>query len=255
MKKFLGLLQQEHRQYAVFNYVLAGLIGIVIFLGPIVLVQVLKEGQFKAEYLRFPITIIVAMFTVVLFIGLFISSLRNDIRRKELWLHNPQSIYALISVKALYHGICLILLNVITFCGLFFVGDIIVGTLTEYLVMAFACLYIGIIVYFFLIVVALFLFAINKQTARYIGKFSYIVMFLTIILLLELLNRFANITFLNIGHVSISSLNAYLPTFKKSDLEVSLFIDFYVVEEIVVSVVFIFIYMLLCKWIERMITR
>ena len=255
MKKFLGLLQQEHRQYAVFNYVLAGLIGIVIFIGPILLVEVLLEGRFKVEDVRFPITIIVAMFTIVLSIGLFLSSLRNDIRRKELWLHNPQSIYALIGVKALYHGISLILLNVVTFCGSFFVGDIIVGTLKEYIVLAIACLYIGIIVYMFLLVVALFLFAVNKQFARYIGKLSYIVMFLTIILLLELLNRFANVAFLNIGHVSLSNLNDYLPTFNKNKVDLSLFIDFYVVEEIVVSVVFIFIYMLLCKWIERMITR
>ncbi|RKJ51336.1 hypothetical protein D7X33_32320, partial [Butyricicoccus sp. 1XD8-22] len=84
---------------------------------------------------------------------------------------------------------------------------------------------------------------------------SYVVMFITVILLLELLNRLPNFTFLQIGKVQLSSLNAYLPTFADTKMDISLFHDFYLVEEIVASLVFILIYILSCKWIERVITR
>ncbi|RKJ59892.1 hypothetical protein D7X33_28745, partial [Butyricicoccus sp. 1XD8-22] len=78
---------------------------------------------------------------------------------------------------------------IIAFIGFFFVGDLIVGTIMQYLIFGIACLIIVTMTYLFFIVVVLFLTGLKTQLARYIGKLSYVVMFITVILLLELLNR------------------------------------------------------------------
>ncbi|KGR91577.1 hypothetical protein CD30_04515 [Ureibacillus massiliensis 4400831 = CIP 108448 = CCUG 49529] len=256
MRKFVGLIGQEHRHYGLFNYVMAGLVGLVVFLGPVVIAQVFpNENYYDVNNIRFGMTIIAAVFIGILSIAMFTSSLNRDIKTKELWLHNNQTIYALIGAKIVYHGISLIVLNIIAFIGFFFVGDLIVGTIMQYLIFGIACLIIVTMTYLFFIVVVLFLTGLKTQLARYIGKLSYVVMFITVILLLELLNRLPNFTFLQIGKVQLSSLNAYLPTFADTKMDISLFHDFYLVEEIVASLVFILIYILSCKWIERVITR
>ncbi|BDH62822.1 hypothetical protein MTP04_29520 [Lysinibacillus sp. PLM2] len=256
MNKFLGLVIQEHRHYGLFNYVMAGLVGLVVFLGPVVILQIFpSEHTYNVNNIRFVMTIVAAFFIGILSIFVFTSSLNRDIKSKELWLHNSQSIYTLIGAKVVYHAISLIVLNVIAFIGFFFVGDLIVGTILQYLILGIACLIIVMLTYLFFIVVVLFLTGLKTQLARYIGKLSYVVMFITVILLLELLNRLPNFTFLQIGKVQLSNLNDYLPIFTVSEIGLSLFHDFYLVEEIVASLVFILIYILSCKWIERVITR
>lgn len=256
MKKFAGMIVQEHRQYALFNYVMAGLVGIVVFLGPVVIGQLfLNSNDYNVNVVRFTMSIIAASLVCLLSIGMFSSSLNRDIKTKELWLHNSQSIYALIGSKAIYHGLSLIALSVIPFIGLFFVGDLIVGTLLQYLVFGIASLFLVIFIYIFFMGVVLFLTALNTQLARYIGKLSYVVMFISVIVLLELQNRLPSITFLQIGKVQFEFYNIYLPTFANNEIYFSLFSDFYIVEEIVSSAVFILIYILSCKWIERVITR
>ncbi|RKJ59896.1 hypothetical protein D7X33_28740, partial [Butyricicoccus sp. 1XD8-22] len=111
MRKFVGLIGQEHRHYGLFNYVMAGLVGLVVFLGPVVIAQVFpNENYYDVNNIRFGMTIIAAVFIGILSIAMFTSSLNRDIKTKELWLHNNQTIYALIGAKIVYHGISLIVL-------------------------------------------------------------------------------------------------------------------------------------------------
>ncbi len=194
MKKFFGLLVHEHRHYALFNYVMAGLVGIVVFLGPVLIVQFFPNvNYYDIPEIRLTMSMLAASLVWILSIAVFIGSLNRDIKTKELWLHNSQSIYALIGAKVVYHGISLIALSFIAFIGLFFVGDLIVGTMMQYLIFGFACLFIVMMIYIFFIVFVLFLYALNTQFARYIGKLSYVVMFVAAILLIELIEPFTNL--------------------------------------------------------------
>nr|WP_106780754.1 hypothetical protein [Lysinibacillus timonensis] len=256
MRKFAGLIVQEHRHYGLFNYVMAGLVGIIVFLGPVLIVQLFPNPiNYDTNYVRVIMAIIAAFLITILSIAMFSSSLNRDIKTKELWLHNSQSIYTLIGAKIVYHILSLITLNFIAFLGFFFVGDLIEGTFMQYLIFGIACLIHVVLIYIFFTVVVLFLTGLNTQLARYIGKISYAVMLITVIFLMELLNRLPEVTLLQVGRVQMSILNQYLPSFADRGINFSLFFDFYLVEEIVASAIFVFIYMVSCKWIERVITR
>lgn len=256
MKKFFGLLVQEYRYYALFNYGLAGLVGIVVFLGPVLIVQLFPNTTYyNIPDVRLSMSMVAAVSIVLFSVGLFSSSLNRDIKSKELWLHNSQSIYTLIGAKLIYHGLTMIALCFIPYIGLFFVGELIEGTFLQYVVFGFAGLFLAVMMYIFLIVIGLILIALNTQLARYIGKFSYVVLFVAVLLMIEVLNRLPELSFLQIGKVPLSNLNEYLPTFANNKISMSLYFDFYLVEEIVMTALVVLFYMLSCKWIERVITR
>ncbi|HWL23241.1 MAG TPA: hypothetical protein VNR38_05760 [Ureibacillus sp.] len=256
MKKFTGLLVQEHRHFGLSNYLIAGLTAIFVFLGPELIYKVFQDQmQSDVSGIRFMMTILAAALVGLNSIVMFSSSLNRDIKTKELWLHNSQSMYTLIGAKIVYHGLSLITLCFIAFLGLFFVGGLIVGTLWQYLIFGIACLIITILFYIFFIAVVLFLIALNTQISRYLGKLSYILVVVIGVFLLELLERFPTISFLKIGRVPLSNFNAYLPTFADRQLGINLYFDFYFVEVVVIGAIVIAIYLLMCKWMERVITR
>ncbi|KGR78226.1 hypothetical protein [Ureibacillus manganicus] len=193
MQKFLGLLVQEYRNYALFNYGLAALIVIVVFLGPLLVVQFFPNtAYYNVPDVRLSMSMVAAVSIVLLSVGLFSSSLNRDIKLKELWLHNSQSIYSLVGAKLIYHGLTMIALCFIPYIGLFFVGDLIVGTFLQYLVFGFAGLFLAITMYIFFIVITLLWIALNTQLSRYIGKLSYVVLFIAVLFIIELLNRLPN---------------------------------------------------------------
>lgn len=256
MKKFFGLLVQEYRHYALLNYGLAALIGIFVFIGPIVIVQVFPNTPYyNVPDVRLSLIMVSVVSIVLLSIGMFSSSLNRDMKTKELWLHNSQSIYTLIGAKLIYHGLAMIALCFIPYIGLFFVGDLIEGTLLQYLMFGIAGLFLVSMMYIFLIVICLFFIALNTQLAQYIGKFSYVVMLVSFLFMIEIFNRLPSLPFLQIGKVPLSHLNEYLPTFAENRISISLYFDFYIVEEIVMTGIIILIYMMSCKWLERVITR
>lgn len=256
MNKFLGLVIQEHRHYTLFNCVMAGLVGIFVFLGPVVIEQLFPNPEFyDGNYIRLILTMIAGSLTWILSVCMFSSSLNRDIKTKELWLHNSQSIYALIAAKVIYHAMSLVGLSFIAFIGFFLVGDLIVGTIMQYMALGIACLILVILIYSFFIAVILFVTALTNQLARYIGKLSYAVMLITVIIIVEIFNRFPSFTFLQFGKVELSIFDKYLPTFADRALDVRLFFDFYILEEVVMAAVVILIYLVSCKWIERVSTR
>ncbi|CAM5214317.1 hypothetical protein UACE39S_05497 [Ureibacillus acetophenoni] len=256
MNKFFGLVIQEHRYYTMSNVVMAGLVGIFIFLGPLAIIQIFPNtGHYDVNNIRMIFTMIAGSLVWIFSIAMFSSSLNRDIKTKELWLHNSQSIYSLIGAKVIYHCISMIALGIVAFTGFFFVGDLIVGTLMQYLVFGIACFILVFAFYLFFIVVILFVTALNNQLARYIGKLSYVVMLITVMLILEIINRLPNFTLVQFGKVESSFFNQYLPTFSDRSMNVNLYFDFYIVEEIVMTMVLILLYVVSCKWIERVSTR
>lgn len=256
MKKFFGLLVQEYRHYALLNYGLAALIGIFVFIGPIVIVQVFPNSPYyNVPDVRLSLIMVSVFAILILSVGMFSSSLNREMKTKELWLHNSQSIYTLIGAKLIYHGLTMIALCFIPYIGLFFVGDLIEGTVLQFLMFGIAGLFFASMIYIFFIVICLFYIALNTQMARYIGKLSYVVMLLAFLFMIEVLNRLPNLPFLQMGKVPMSNLNEYLPTFADNKIAISVYFDFYLVEEFVMTGILILIYMLSCKWIERVITR
>lgn len=256
MKKFVGLLKQEYRYYSLTYFITLVLTAVFVILGPELLVQFFRNQiTSHVTQIRFTLTIIAASLVWIFSLVMFASSLQRDMKIKDLWLHNSQSIYALIGAKIVSHGVGLLALSFIASIGFLFVGDLIVGTPMQYLILGVNFLILIIMVYIFFIVICLVMIALNKQLSIYIGKVSYFVMLIAAFLLFDLIDRLPNFTFLQIGRIPLSNMNVYLPTFAYTEFDVSLFFDFYLVEEIVMIAVIILIYMLSCKWIERVITR
>lgn len=254
MKKFVGLFELEHRHYATFYYVIAGLVLMTVFLGPLALHYFYPH--ITVEIFRLGGVLFVASILFALVIGKLIASFNREVKVKEIWLHNSSSIYTLVGSKILFHAVALTVLEAVAFVGLFFVGDLIEGTVLEYSVLALMSFVLAIMIYALAVIFIFVFYVLNLQMARYVRKWSNVVMFIAILLFFKVFDWLPTITILKVGEIDMSKLNSYLPISPGNrDPMVKLFTNFYMLEEIVFSLILIVIYLATCKWFERVITR
>ena len=186
MKAFIGLLQKER-----IRYLSVGIIGLLfallaVWLGPILLHR--YNSIYNIYNSRFFIIVAVVALTGLFSLFYFIGSVKRDVKQKELWLHNRQSIYTLIFAKFLYQGIQMIVICAVTFLGFFFVGDEIVGTFSQKIFFYGVCVYYVVCAYVVFGLIFFIIFTIDLQLKQFIKKGSVILSFFAIFVIIKLLD-------------------------------------------------------------------
>lgn len=247
MKAFIGLLEKER-----IRYLSVGIIGLVfslfaVWLGPILLHR--YNSHFIVYNSRFFIVVAVVVLTALFSLFYFITSVKRDVKQKELWLHNRQSISTLIFAKFLYQGIQMIVICAVAFIGFFFVGEEIVGTFSQKIFFYGTCIYYVISAYLVFGLIALFFEIVRLQLRRLIKKGSTIITIIIIIVIIDILPD----DFLPYWKISDESLRQIFPQFKNGTT--AMFFDIYLAEELFTFVMYIVFYIVTCKWLERVLTR
>ena len=254
MKKFVGLLKREDMLNSTHLYVVLALIILAISLVPIGIER--YNPMHETEQNRFIIVLACAVMVGANAVFMTIASINRDIKIKELWLHNTQSIYKLVGVKVIYQLIALLLIGLINFCGLFFVGDIVEGTFSQFIVLAAMYLYILAATFILIVIFVIFYNSLLKQLVAWFGKLGNVIGFIGLFVFLSFSgNETASIPALKIGYVSFSNLEERLPTFNDANITLNMMFDFYILEELILLVIFTLLYIVACKWLERVITR
>lgn len=253
MKQFIGLLKMEHRHLGGTYMVLAALSLIALYIAPYGFVYFFPH--LIVEHVRFMILIPLAILNYLAGIVLFGSSLKRDIKVKDIWLHSASTMYMLVGVKMVYQLIGLIIVEACVFSGFFFIGDLVEGTILEFIVFALFSTVLTIFFYVFLIVFVYFFIVLYLQGARFVGKFSIVIMLGAMIVYFKILEWLPTETPLQVGKVDFSWLENYMPNFG-NDVDVTVvFSSLYIVEELFMWAVLIAIFMGTSKWLERVLTR
>ena len=250
MKAFIGLLQKER-----IRYMSVGVIGLVfallaVWLGPIIIHR--YNNAYDVGNSRFYIVIAVVALTGIFSLFYFISSIKKDVKQKELWLHNRQSIFILIFAKFLYQGIQMIVICAVAFLGFFFVGDEIIGTFSQKIFFYGVCVYFVVCAYMVFGLIAFIIFTIDLQLKQFIKKGSVILSFIVIIFFLNLLDSLPD-PFLPYWKISNEWLKQLHPKFE--DGTSLMFFDIYLADELFTIGIGILLYMVTCKWFERVMLR
>ena len=254
MNKFWGLFKREHLLHSSNSYsMLVVLLFSLVFL-PIGIEH--YDNNYDAETVRVFVVFGSAMVLVGYAIIMTIGSINKDVKIKDIWLPNSQSIYRLVGAKVIYQLAVMLLLSTANFIALFFVDDILEGTTTQFLTLFVFYFYIMLGFFTVYTVIGIVFNSFFKQLSLWIGKLSYIVGVVILFFILQSLDYFLpSLKFLQIGHVSLSKLYEFFPIFNDSSIYLDEFIDFYIVEEIFFIGVLVLLYVIGCKWLERVITR
>jgi hypothetical protein len=254
MNKFWGLFKREHLLHSSNSYsMLVVLLFSLVFL-PIGIEY--YDNNYDAETTRVYVVFGSVMVLVGYAIFMTIGSINKDVKIKDIWLPNSQSIYRLVGAKVIYQLAVMLILSTVNFIALFFADDILEGTATQFLTLFVFYFYLMLVVFAIFTVVGIVFNSFLKQLSLWIGKLSYIVGVVILFFILQSLDYFLpSLKFLQIGHVSLSKLNEYLPTFNDSSIYLDGLIDLYIVEEVFFTGFFVLLYVIGCKWLERVITR
>lgn len=250
MKRFLGLLNYEFKQNGTLHLFLCALIVVTVSFIPYV-PHLLVGTNIKVS--RLLLILILAIFIFFSSFFMFVSTLNNGKNQKEIWLHSPASIFSLVGAKWLYTFLAMFVMEACAFVGLFFVEDYVKATFVEYAVFAFAMTIVVTLAYFILSIFTLFFYAFQQQMSLYVKKLSTVFTTIAVILFLSIFPMIPDFSFLKIGKINISILNDYMP-----DLPENFFIsmnDIYIIEELVTFVFFIGIFVVSCKWLERVLLK
>lgn len=250
MKAFIGLLKMEQRSFMNVGLVFLVLSILGISIAPIIIHE--YKGYLTVQGYRFTFMIFVTCIVFINSIVLFFSSLKKDINKKELWLHNSQSIVLLVLVKALYQGVQLIIICGVTFIGFFFVGEKLAGTAGQLLFFYSYCMCIIAVLYISIVVFALCFYATLLQCKRYMGKLGIIAAIAIAVVFLNFVEKLPS-DFLAYGTISAQGLASNFPKFNNEVTIVMM--DMHIASELFNIVFFILLFVLACKWIERVITR
>lgn len=249
LKKMKGLFKFEYEHYGMFNIIILGIALLAVSLAPIMFEQ--YDDKYVSTNVRLVMVPLTVGFIFLTSLLLLIASLNKDIKIKELWLHNSQSIYRLIGVKVIYHGLVMIIINIIPYIGYYFT-DVITGTISEYFVLYLYYLFILVVLYISGTLLALFLLAVYKQISKFLGKLSVAVTFVIFILLMDAIEEIPT-NYLEVGKISLLKLQEFAVGFP--GLEVTVISEIYILQLLFDFIVSIISYMLICKWIERLAMR
>lgn len=250
MKSFIGLLKKERIAYLSAGLGWLGVVLLLIWLGPIAISEYYQNATIHNT--RFILIVIGYVLLVMVALFQFMASLRVDIAKKELWLHSQHSIVTLVFAKVLYQAMQMFVLCSVTFIGFLFVGDELVATALEMLVFYGYTTYIILAAYVLFVILVLCFYTISIQLKRFIGKLSNVVTFVLAILFVKVSEKIPSNP-LPFGKISTQSLNNYLPKFNEYTTIITL--DIYLVQELAYILLYIVLFVVACKWIERVITR
>lgn len=258
MSAFVYLLRKEWIQYRSWLFVTV-VAGLFILIGiPYLFTEVMGSIVDKSI-----IALVLMIFVLVtggwITLMQFISSLRADVRRKEMWLHSTNSIYILVGAKILFTLLTFFVFTmIIVIVGLYLSQEIIVGSLLQYAVSIVLLIMATLLFQSSFIVSFNLSFVFYLQLKRFVGKFSIIitaVVFIgSFILLMKIVQNPLYDLLLRNGEVSLDFLSPYLLTFTMSVAKTPLG-SMYIVEEIFSWGFLIFLFIISNKWLEKVVTR
>ena len=253
MKQFIGLLKMEHRHLVTTYLVLAAMSLIALYIAPLGIVY--YYPHLVVEHVRFTILIPLAIIIFISSIIMFVNSFKRDFAVKDIWLHSASPMYLLIGVKMVYQLIGLIVVEACVFSGFFFIGDLVEGTIGEFIVFALFSAFVTIFFYMFLIVFVYFFLVLSLWGLRFVGKFSIILMIGAMVVYFRVLEWIPTESPLQVGKVDVSGLENYMPNFG-NDVDVTIVLSsLYIVEELFLWSVLIVIFVGTSKWLERVLAR
>ena len=244
-----GLFKYEYAHYGMLNIITLGLAIFAVSLVPVMFEQ--YDDKYISTNIRLVMVPTTVGFVFLTSLVLLVGNINKDIKMKELWLHNSQSIYRLIGVKVIFHGLVMITINIIPYIAYYFT-DVITGTIFEYFVLYFYYLFVLVVLYIAGTLIALFHLAVYQQISKFIGKLSVVVTFVLFILIMEVIDN-SPTNYLEVGKISLLKLQEFAVGFP--GLEVTIISEVYILQLLFDFIVSIIIYMLICKWIERLAMR
>lgn len=251
MQVFLNLLNKEWIQFRIF--VIGALITCFLFnIGGTAFINRVDSN------INFHETLFILSLCGLMFLGIaasyqFVRSLTVDVRKKELWLHNPASMYMLIGTK-------------IVFTMLWYGLSVVVYSMTFHFLKPFMTDTGGILFLQILIVIAsvsmlaltavflLYCFVFFCLLKQYIKGFAWVVTIIFGFAILQVMTFLKTIFIIPWGVVKLDLLKTYMPTVNSSFWEVSSF-DVYVVDELLNTGLLILAFVFVCKWLEKVVTR
>lgn len=255
MRKFWSLMKFEYHRFKQLHLLSLLLIVLLLSIGSNYFADHVFNN-ISSEQLR-GLLVVAALFAII-FLGVyqFVSSIQKDVRQKEIWLHNPQSIYILIGAKFTYQIICIFVLNTFAFLGFFFMGDeLIVTANSQYFFLLCLIHFLSIMAFTMMGVGALVIYALFIQLKRYFAHFSFIALGILLFLLGRYVDPLLPAIPLAYGEIQMNWINNYLPTFKSILAPEFNFRPMFIAQELFTLILLIGLFIGACKWIERVIMR
>lgn len=166
----------------------------------------------------------------------FFTSMRFDLKAKEMWLHSTSSIAQLVGVKIIFTLIGYAIFNLLfTSLALYFVRENYVATFGQ--ILLFLLLIVAMIVMFqFMLFVMLLLFlAFYLQMKRFIGRFAIAIATPAFFFIMDGWFRFTESKYYDkifqFGEIPIGRLERYLPKAEVPTMQIELG-SLYFVEEL-----------------------
>lgn len=257
MKKIVSLIKKEWHTNKLW-WIFIVLFGFVfIWLLPPLIGHFSKSTLNSQEMRNLNLFITFISLLLIPIIQLHVS-LHRDIKQKDIWLHNPSSIFTLIGAKWLFVLLALIITSFLLFSGFFFLGNYIIGKWWQIVLLISVLTFLETVFYVAFSMLSLLFYALYLQVKRYIGRFSLFVVFAITILFVWLLGKLPeNFLEFPYGKIPTDWIFTNLPTFTSSSIEITYDIHFnlYFTNFIVDILLFIICFTGSSKWIEKVITR
>ena len=257
MKKIVGLIKKEWATHKIF-IMAAYVLGIAILyvlpltlekMGDLELTQNSNMGLVIA-------TLIVGALAIT---TQLLVSIRDDVRKKELWLHSTSSIYQLVGVKVVF-----IVLNffvfgfIFTALGMYPLHEIFVGPFLEVLLLQVVIISIATLMVFIMCIQIILFSALYYTLKRYIWRFASIVTIVLFFFTTGAVTKFTSSsiykTVMYNGEIDLTPLMQYLPDLSNTSFTMSLG-SVYLVEELCMWLILFFIFAIGSRWLEKGILR
>lgn len=258
MNAFVSLLRKEWVQYR--SWLLAIVVaGLFILIGIPYLFTELLGIVVNMSNVSFILMFFVLVTGGWITIMQFISSLRADIRRKEIWLHSTKSIYILVGAKMIYTLLTFLVFTwLIAMVGLYLSHGIVDGSFLQYVFTLALMMIVAMLFQSAFIVSFNLIYVFNLQLKRFIGKFSKFITVVAVIagfiLLIKVIDNPLYGLLLQNGEVSLQFLRPYLLTYTITGGQMQLG-PIYIVEEIFSWGSLIILFIISNKWLEKVVTR
>ena len=259
LKKFAGLFKKEWVLFRAWLFV-AIFAGIMLSLVLPYLIKRFVDGFTLPEnQLSFALTMLVIVLGGFYSILQFLASIRHDLKVKEIWLHATSSITQLVGVKVIFSLFGYAIFN------LFFISIAMYNVKDEFVanfgqIVLSLILSVGILVIFqwIMFVLLLLFLAFYLQIKHLIGRFAIVIMMGAFFFSMNLWYKFTESQlYASIFHhieMPLDWLAHYLPKAKVSTIEI-IYNPLYVVEEVVMIILIVILFIVATKWLEKAVLR
>lgn len=256
LKKFVGLFKKEWVLYRTWLFV-GVFIGIMLSMVFPYLVRRFSVAFTMENQLSFAFSILVLVVGGFFSVLQFLSSMRHDLKNKEIWLHSTSSIAQLVGVKIVFSLIGYAIFNFIFMSiAIYKLKDEIVGNFAQVLLLLLFFVAITVILQLMMFVILLLFLTFNLQMKHLIGRFSIVITMIAFFYSMNLWFKFTESNFYdNIFHhigISLTGLGQLFPKLLKTELNLG---TLYVVEEVAITIFVAILFIIATKWLEKVVLR